>query len=320
MRYHPLRMSSSSSPPRAERRLGAAAAHVLATVVLWSVVPVVVKTLEPYSLMVALCRLLFAALALAMIQVAMGRRPFRLRGSRWLLLLGGAAMAGNYCLYNIGLKSTTASAANLVIQDEAVFLVLLAHWILKEAWDRWKSAGIALCTLGVLLVAVNGRPLSQLLRYQDLSGDAVVFVAGAFWAVYAICQRLLSRTDGTLDSLTGIFGAGTLCTALVVAGLGTGGPLPVPFRVLAWGAVLGSAVTGFSYVLLFRGISLSDVTTAGMMTTVLPLFTAVEAHFVLGDRITGWMGAGGALILAGLLLVARQEGPVEGEMVSSAEA
>lgn len=295
------------------RRSHLAALHVLGTVLLWSFVPVVVKTLQPHALAVSLGRLVFAVAALVALQYARRRRPVTFHGPWKPLFIGGVAMAGNYCLFNIGLKYTTASAANLVVQNEAIVLVLLARWVLKERWTPTKAVGIGVCIAGILVVAWNGRPLQELLRAQDLKGNLLVFTAGCCWGVYAVSQRLLARRNGNLDSLIALFMVSTAVTASVVAVVGPGGPLPVPLRVILWSVVLGAFGTGAAYALLSRGIALSDATTAGMMTTSLPLFTALEASLFLGERPSGWLLAGGALIIGGLLLVAREEPPVEKE-------
>ncbi|HEY3284519.1 MAG TPA: DMT family transporter [Armatimonadota bacterium] len=287
-----------------------AAAHVFGTVLLWSFVPVVVKQLQPYNLGISLGRFVFAVLALAGIQALRGRRLFAFQGSRGVLLLGGVAMAGNYCFFNVGLRYTTASAANLVVQVEVVALVLLARWVLGERWTRAKALGIVVCMSGVLLVAWDGRPLHTLLRAQDLPGNALVFLAGCCWGVYAVCQRLLARTNSTLESLTALFLVSMAVTAAVVAVLGTGGDRPMPAIILLWCAVLGVFGTAASYVLLSRGIALSDATTAAMMTTSLPLFTATEAHLVLGESVSRWTFLGGSIIVSGLLLVAHEEAPL----------
>jgi drug/metabolite transporter (DMT)-like permease len=74
-------------------------------------------------------------------------------------------------------------------------------------------------------------------------------------------------------------------------------------RVLAW--LVGIVVLGTTLPMatLIAGIRLVGPTTASLLNTVEPVFTALVAAAVLGERLTPTQGLGGALILAAVIMV-----------------
>jgi drug/metabolite transporter (DMT)-like permease len=222
----------------------------LITVILWGLVPValaiVLNKLDVYT--INWFRFLIAFISLSCYLAQQGNIPkvSKLRTVPiYLLAIATLGLIGNYILFVMGLKETSPSHAEVLIQLAGIFLSLGGLIIFKERYTRFQWIGF-----GVLLAGFIGFFYEQFKvlvtdsgRYID--GSIMLVVAGISWAVYALIQKqLLTKLDSAhimwvLYGLCGLFFWGlakpqTLMTldpiewiALIFCGLNT---------VIAYGA------------------------------------------------------------------------------------
>jgi len=284
--------------------------YVLAAVLLWSFVPLILKqVLGAFSPpFIAMMRLLLAGLFIGVLQffepgvrLPVGPR-LRVRSQWAWLLVAGVGISGNYILYNTGLRHTTASAANLLIQVEVIGLAVLGLVVLRESIGGRKLAGTLAALVGVLLVAWNGERLSAIFHSAEFLGSLTVMAAGLSWSFYGLGQKIVLRSLTPSRSLLAILFIGALVAA-VPAFAGT--PVTGTPTALQWGylLVLGVVCTGAGYALLARGIARAEASSVAVLVSTLPLVTMVEAHFILGDPITPYLLLGAAFTVGGIILI-----------------
>jgi DME family drug/metabolite transporter len=166
----------------------------------------------------------------------------------------------------------------------------------EQLTGRWALA-TACAALGVALLAGDGGGT------VDPSGIALAVLAGAGYATCTVLsKRLLARGFAPEGVMAAGFGGAALLLVpvLIVAGpgfLGSAGGLGLALY-------LGAIPTALAYVLFSRG--LRSLTSGETATLVLaePLTAAALGVVVLGEHPSVAAGAGAALVLAGLAILA----------------
>jgi drug/metabolite transporter, DME family len=166
----------------------------------------------------------------------------------------------------------------------------------EQLTGRWALA-TACAALGVALLAGDGGGT------VDPSGIALAVLAGAGYATCTVLsKRLLVRGFAPEGVMAAGFGGAAvlLVPVLIVAGpgfLGSAGGLGLALY-------LGAIPTALAYVLFSRG--LRSLTSGETATLVLaePLTAAALGVVVLGEHPSVAAGAGAALVLAGLAILA----------------
>ena len=235
--------------------------------------------------------------------------PRRVPSLRWGLIgISGLGIALNYLLYTFGLRLTLASAGSIVVQSEVVFLALLSFLLLGESFGRTKILGTTLAIAGVVVVMWSGQTIRALLESRYLAGNIIVLVAGFFWAVYAYGQKILTAERDLLGSLYPIF----FIASMVLLPFSAGSLVSV--MTLSWQEglmllYLGAICTGVSYMLLASGMRHLPASTAGVLTTVMPVISVVLSIILLKEPLTPFIVLGAATNVAGIILVLRGSGP-----------
>jgi len=292
---------------------------VLGTVWLWSLIPLAVKVAyHSFNFgFIAFTRLAIGACAFALMELRAGRglrfparRPDEcLPGPRWIgpvgwVLIAGIGIAGDLLLYTLGLRYTTASAATLIVSTDGIILALLGVVVLRERMS-WLKAGAGVTALGGLfLVGWNGQDLSALVASKYFLGNVIILCAAFCWATYALGQRVLAHRPGS--GLFTIFVVGAAGAGLVAF------TRPMAHSALQWSAVggivyLGLGGTALAYILLAQGMRRLEAATVGLLGSTLPIFTMIEAHFLIGEQITAYLVGGVLLIIAGVSLIMRHQ-------------
>jgi len=293
-----------------------AIASILVASIIWSWVPVIIKFSEPYFsfTFVAFARLALAALFMGLCLLA--RRLFsRARRARKNtspsprvnapVISAGVAFGVHYLFATAGIYRTSASATNIVLQVEVVSLVILGIVVLGERLSALSAAGMILCLVGVGLVVWSGESFRRLFASEYFLGNMLVMAAGLCWSVYGLFQKIALREADILESLLPIFLIGmTVSSAGLLADPSppwttaqTGLSLPGPgqaIRPWLFILLLGVGCTGVSYLFLAYGLKRLDASATALITSPLPLFTILEAHWILAEPLTPfiWWGAG----------------------------
>jgi drug/metabolite transporter (DMT)-like permease len=261
----------------------------------------------------AVLRWLIVALVLApFARVHFSRDWPALKASPWLMLLFGLTGGGLFgTLQYVALQYTTALNMGVVGSVAPAFIVGASWLLFRERLAPLQLAGVLVSLSGTLAI-VTGLDPGRLASLSFNGGDLIILANMACWAIYASCLRARPAVHATTFMLT----------IAVISALGN-----LPFAVLehAYGfhlqadwrtlraTLYASLITSLlAYAAWNRAVDIIGAPRASAFLHTIPLFSAVLATSLLGERIEAFHVVGFALILAGVTLVARQPAPAGG--------
>jgi drug/metabolite transporter (DMT)-like permease len=221
-------------------------------------------------------------------------------GVKRLVLLGLVGNTFYQLAFTVGLSKTTASNSALILSTVPTVVALFAGALGLERITSRMWFGIALGTLGVVLViATRGVGFDV----KTLPGDLLTVLAVLCWAGYTVGLRRVPSGISPLRVTTITTLAGT--PGLVLVGI------PGMLR-LSWGAVkleawlaLGYAAVlslVLAYLLWNRSVKAVGGTRTAIYMCITPLFAVAGAWLLLAERPHPLQGVGAMLIVAGVLL------------------
>jgi drug/metabolite transporter (DMT)-like permease len=225
--------------------------------------------------------------------------------SRWpeVLLIGGIGLSITQGLMYTGLNYTTAINAGLILALMPTLTMILARLTLGEPMGAWQGVGSVIAFCGMVVIIVRG-DMTALMALDVNAGELWIVAAAVCFAVYTV---LLKRTKFDLERLP-----------LLVILLGGGAIAALPFYAweilhdertalnstgllaLGYAAIPGGALM---YYLFNWSVQALGAGKAGVLLYLQPVFIALLAYVLLGERLHLYHLAGATLILAGVLLV-----------------
>lgn len=241
--------------------------------------------------------LLYAGAALAGALLRKGsQKEARLQRSDWRRLLAVVvfgAVIGPVALA-WGLQRTSGASASLMLTLEALFTALLAWRLYRESMGARVWAAMALLLAGGAVLVLDQARLGG----AQLAGLLAVLVATAAWGMDNTLSRALAERDpGQVVLVKAALGA----TVTALLSLAFAEPAPA---LAAAAGLLAVGATGYGLSLRFYLLAQRAFGAArtGSVFAFAPFIGAVLA-LALGDRsVSVWMGAGGLLMLGGVLL------------------
>ena len=188
----------------------------LSTMVMWGVLPILLKGLEEAldPLTVTFARFFLAAALLTPYLVFRGnlQNPHLLLSLQTggFLLLAGVFLAANYIAYILGLERSTAEASQVVIQIAPMLLLLCGVLIFRERLSATQWLGFATFVIGLGLF-FHQRMAELFISVSNYGlGIWLVVLAGLFWTVYAILQKFLLKSFNSPEIMMSIYWLGAL--------------------------------------------------------------------------------------------------------------
>lgn len=241
--------------------------------------------------------LLYAGAALAGALLRKGRqheaRLQRSDGWRLLAVVLFGAVIGPVALA-WGLQRTSGASASLMLTLEALFTALLAWRLYRETLGARVWLAMALLLAGGAVLVLDQARLGG----AQLAGLLAVLVATAAWGMDNTLSRALAERDpGQVVLVKAALGA-TVTALLAVVFAEPAPALAAAAGLLAVGAT-GYGLSLRFYLLAQRAFGAART---GSVFAFAPFIGAVFA-LALGDRsVSLWMGAGGLLMLGGVVL------------------
>lgn len=215
----------------------------------------------------------------------------------FLGLVGVAAFNG--FLYS-GLRFTTASNGLLLQALIPALVLLIGVLAFKDKVPLGQIIGVLLSTLGVAVIVFRGDP-GAVLELSLGRGDALILCGCVAWAIYTACLRLRPPIRPlSFMYLTFCIGAATMAP-LALDELGNRG---VNWGVNVAGALayVGIFPSLCAYFLYNGAVARLGAGSAGQTISLMPVFGALLATQLLGERLHAYHLVGIVAIVSGIVL------------------
>ncbi|QRG68372.1 DMT family transporter [Brevibacillus choshinensis] len=219
-----------------------------------------------------------------------------------LILMGVTGVA----LFNLfmfwALERTNATNVGLLSTLNPVSIAIFSFLFVKEKIKPLQILAMLISFGGVLVVMSKG-DLGHLANLHFNAGDLWMLAAVSMWGIYSVCARWAMKTVTPLMSTlySGVFGVA----------------LMLPFNLSTftvqntnwtfWISLfyVGVLATVVSMVMWNVGVQKVGATSAGMFLNFNPVFTAILAFLLLGERMTATQLAGSVVVIIGCYLFSR---------------
>lgn len=203
-----------------------------------------------------------------------------------------------------GTQLSTAQMGAVITSATPAFMVIFARLLLKEAITWRKGLSVGLATAGVLCIVGIG-DIGSSFRL----GGIILGIAALTWALMSVLVKRIPAAYSQLVITTYAILAATLAMTPLAAVqtdvLQVYTTLQAPI-MLAGVLYVGVVSTAGAFYFWNKGLQLTDATQAGIYFFFQPLSGTLLGWFFLGEQVGMAFWLGTALILSGVLLVARE--------------
>jgi len=270
-----------------------------------------VASAEMTPVAAALWRYGIGVVALLVIAFALERGLPRLdaRQATGVVLLGATGVVLFNLCFMYGLARVPASRASLIMALNPAVTLLGAAIFLHERLTRAKVLGIVIALAGVAVVLGHGNPFNLFGGSVGI-GEIVLFGCPVAWAANTlIAKRMLANLSAIAQTAWASI-AGTAMLAVLLE-LQDGIAIPVvSLRVWAALIFLGTFGTAIALVLFYDGVRRIGPARASVFINLVPVFAVALGVLLLDETLEPSMLVGGALVVAGILILNRPETPV----------
>lgn len=303
--------SKSSRHLLDERAIGILSAVV--TALCWAVLAIGLKMALKYtdSGTIVWMRMVIASAVLLIGYLVTS--PGQLRILKHLPLLGllaGVCLAANYFGYMKGVELTSPSNAQIMIQAETMALIVIGIFYFKERPSPLQGLGFVIASLGFGLFFWDQIRVAVANQAHFIEGNLWIAMAAVTWAVFATCQKILTKlwTPQQINLLI------YLLSTIVLA------PLADFSNLTTWswtdhGLMLFLGLnTVLAYGALGEALKRIPASQASVIIAANPLLTIAIMTFLRYQKVQwieadliDWRGyLGSALVVVGVIFAVRQ--------------
>ncbi|HST51279.1 MAG TPA: EamA family transporter [Pyrinomonadaceae bacterium] len=261
---------------------------VIAAALLWSTGGLFIKATPLGALELSFGRSLLAAVTVAGLT---RREGYRLNA---VTLFASVLYAALLLLFVVASKLTTAANAIFLQYTAPVYVLVLEPLLFKERFRLVDLFVVAACIAGMSLFFV-GR-----LRPQDVEGNLTALGSGLCFALFLLTLR--HQREGKINRASSVI-YGNLIVCVVTATAFARAAHALTARDVLIVSYLGVVQIGLAYTLftlgIARGVRSLD---AGVVGYIEPMLNPVWVFLFIGERPSKWAVAGGAVIIAAVLV------------------
>jgi len=231
----------------------------------------------------------------------------RLTGRQWLATFAlGLVGVFAYNLFFMGaLTKLPASRAALIIALNPAITMAISAVVFKERLSARRWAGVVLALFGVAVVVSRG-DFGSFARGGVGVGELYMFAAVISWALYTILGR---KVLGGLSPLAATNYAalwGTLLLGAVAAPhFNALHPLQFDWRMIVSLLYLGVLGTALAFVWYYMSVKKVGASATSIFNNLVPVFGVAISVALLGETLLPSMLIGGAIAIAGVMMVSR---------------
>ena len=212
-------------------------------------------------------------------------------------VLVGLSLVVVYASATYGVMYTSVSNASFIGALTVLFTPLFEFVLFRKMPGKKFSFALALCLIGIALLTLNE-------TLKPALGDIICLLVPTFYAVDLMLTEK-AVADPEVDPLAlGICDLAVVGAVMLVLSFIVETPA-LPHSPKVWAAALFLGIFCSGVCLVLQSVYQKDTTAsrAGLIFTLEPVFSAVFAFFLLGERLglKGYIGA--ALMLASLFVM-----------------
>jgi drug/metabolite transporter (DMT)-like permease len=230
-------------------------------------------------------------------------------GARWtrrdlpvLFGLGLFGVAMNQLFFVLGMSRTSVAHAALIIGLTPVLVLMIASAAGLETLSMGRLLGMFTALSGVVLLQTGAGRGSG----ATLAGDVFIFLGAFTFALFTVGGKRVARNFTSITLNTFAYVAAGLALAPVTLWKAASFPFE-NVSAAAWASVAYMALIAsvFCYLIYYHALTWIPASRVAAFSYVQPLLATVIAIPTLGERPTGALVAGGALVLAGVIMAER---------------
>lgn len=263
----------------------------------------VIRDIPPIAL--AFYRWLTASILMVPIAWTSFRQEWPLVRREWkyflLTALTGVSLFNTF-VYIAGHYSPAINLALIGTTSSPILAIVLARLFLKEALTWQRLIGLSLCISGILYLLSRGS-WQNLLALQFGKGDAWILLGALAFSIYTILVRRKPGGINPVNFLLIIFSLGTLLL-LPAYLLESRSAAPIQWNGYLFGVILylGLGASVISFLCWNAAIARLGAARTALFGNLIPVFSTVEALWLLKEKITFMHILSGILVMSGLLI------------------
>lgn len=218
----------------------------------------------------------------------------------WVALTGITLF--NTFVYVAGHYTSAINMALIGTTSSPIFATIMAVIFLKERLNAFRIIGILLCVVGILLLLSKGS-WENLASFTFSVGDLWVLAGALSFAIYNILVRKKPTGISAINFLFVIFLLGTILlfpaylTELNITG-------PVQWNRNLYGSIiyLGLGTSVISFLCWNAALQKLGTGTTVLFGNLIPIFSTLEAVWLLGEQVNSIHLISGLLVIGGLII------------------
>lgn len=199
-----------------------------------------------------------------------------------------------------GLKYVSSTVASVIVATIPLFTPVVAWYFYKEKLSKTNLLGLVITFFGVSLVVLD----SSFNFTASPLGVALEFLAVAGAIGYASVLKGISHRYNTFTVITYQNLVGAIFFLPFWIGFEANDFTSIPFHAEAFWAIIKLAIfaSTFAFILFTYSVRNIGINKSNIFINIIPVFVAIIAYLVLGDRLNFHQMVGIAIVISGLFL------------------
>lgn len=225
---------------------------------------------------------------------------------KWVVGLALSGIVLDNTLIYLAAQTVQAVDLSLLNLLGPIFLTVLVAVVLRHPVGPAALAGMALAVAGVMIILTNGA-ITHIGRMPLRIGILWMIINAFCFAVYSFLQYRRPPFISQTALLTITVGVGVLILAPWFGVRVVGShfiPGPTDWAIFVYLGVFNSVL---AYLAWNNALARLGALKTGVIYYLQPVFSIIGAALVFGSHLTGAQSMGGALVLAGVIVVNRYQ-------------